>query len=298
MDDEIEMNNFVLESAPKEGHCVALNDVHSSKKEDSLTLSYGGPQTGSRTTKNLSSGDWSYRHTKSSVSLTAKSRTTRWRSHGRRSTFANTRGSALNQEVRISKESTEMKLKRIEAFFYNQGMEIALSALYLSMNLLVRGHGAYQFTVCWRMVGDPKLCTLVVDTSCPSTIELWPSQSFFWLYRPHPSPDRQLRKPIDGGCRHRDQVLWPQKIRCRLSRYGFGRTGVLLYVEMRGPARDPILCAAKGFGDRCRQFWQVAWCPLAPCPPLILGGDSLRDAAKTWDTRCLRVELLLYVSFR
>ena len=172
MDDEIKMNNFVLESAPKEGHCVALNDVHSSKKEDSLTLSYGGPQTDSRTTKNLSSGDWSYRHTKSSVSLTAKSRTTRWRSHGRRSTFANTRGSALNQEFRISKESTEMKLERIEAFFYNQGMEIALSALYLSMNLLVRGHGAYQFTVCWRMVGDPKLCTLVVDTSCPSTIEL------------------------------------------------------------------------------------------------------------------------------
>ena len=41
MDDEIEMDNFVLESAPKEGHCVALNDVHSSKKEDSLTLSYG-----------------------------------------------------------------------------------------------------------------------------------------------------------------------------------------------------------------------------------------------------------------
>ena len=27
--------------------------------------------------------------------------------------------------------------------------------------------------------------------------------------------------------------------------------------------------------------------------PLILGGDSLRDAAKTWDTRCMRVELLL-----
>ena len=41
MDDEIEMDNFVLESAPKEGRCVALNDVHSSKKEDSLTLSYG-----------------------------------------------------------------------------------------------------------------------------------------------------------------------------------------------------------------------------------------------------------------
>lgn len=114
----------------------------------------GGPQTGSRTTKNLSSGDWSYRHTKSSVSLTAKSRTTRWRSHGRRSTFANTRGSALNQEFRISKESTEMKLERIEAFFYNQGMEIALSVLYLSMILLVRGHGAYQFTAAGGWTTD------------------------------------------------------------------------------------------------------------------------------------------------
>ena len=51
MDDEIvEMDNFVLESAPKEGRCVALNDVHLSKKDDSLTLFYGGPQTGSRTT--------------------------------------------------------------------------------------------------------------------------------------------------------------------------------------------------------------------------------------------------------
>ena len=37
-------------TAPKEGRCVALNDVHLSKKDDSLTLFYGGPQTGSRTT--------------------------------------------------------------------------------------------------------------------------------------------------------------------------------------------------------------------------------------------------------
>lgn len=83
---------------------------------------------------------------------------------------------------------------------------------------------------------------------------------------------------------------------CRLSRYGFGRAGVLLYVEMRGPARDPILCAAKGFGDVGNSGrWPGALWLLAP---LILGGDSLRDAAKTWDTRCMRVELLLYASFR
>ena len=137
MNDEIEMDNFELESR------IALNDVHSSKKEDSLILSYGGPQTGSRTSKNLFSEGCSYRRTKSSVSLTAKSRATRWRS-----------GSMPNQVFRISKESTEMKWERIEAFFYNQGMEIALSVLYLSVNLLVGGHGAYQFTAAGGWTTD------------------------------------------------------------------------------------------------------------------------------------------------
>ena len=47
-----------------------------------------------------------------------------------------------------------MKWERIEAFFYNQGMEIALSALYISVNLLVGGHGAYQFTAAGGWTTD------------------------------------------------------------------------------------------------------------------------------------------------
>ena len=297
MDDEIEMNNFVLESAPKEGHCVALNDVHSSKKEDSLTLSYGGPQTGSRTTKNLSSGDWSYRHTKSSVSLTAKSRTTRWRSHGRRSTFANTRGSALNQEVRISKESTEMKLERIEAFFYNQGMEIALSALYLSMNLLVRGHGAYQFTVCWRMVGDPKLCTLVVDlTHHAQVLSSCGPHNHFSGCIVHTLP-----QIVNYASRSTGAAAIA--IRCfGLRRYvaafrGMGSVGLACSSTSKCVAPPVIPSFAPLRALAMLAILAGGLVPFGSLPPLILGGDSLRDAAKTWDTRCLRVELLLYVSF-
>jgi NAD(P)H-flavin reductase len=39
-----------------------------------------------------------------------------------------------------------MKAERIEAFFYNHGMEIALGVLYLALNILAAAHGAYQFT--------------------------------------------------------------------------------------------------------------------------------------------------------
>ncbi|OEU18178.1 ferric-chelate reductase [Fragilariopsis cylindrus CCMP1102] len=56
---------------------------------------------------------------------------------------------ALNgrqQNLRITQNFNSMKMERIEAFFYNHGMEIALGALFICVNVLVGGYGAFQFT--------------------------------------------------------------------------------------------------------------------------------------------------------
>ena len=67
-------------------------------------------------------------------------------SKGFRTTFAKTRETVINDNFRVSKNPTQMKLECIEAFFYNHGMEIALGSLFLALNLTMAAHGAYQFS--------------------------------------------------------------------------------------------------------------------------------------------------------
>ena len=47
---------------------------------------------------------------------------------------------------RITKNPQSMKVQRMEAYFYNHGMDIALSVLFVSLQLLAGFHGAYRFT--------------------------------------------------------------------------------------------------------------------------------------------------------
>ena len=51
------------------------------------------------------------------------------------------------EEFRVSKNPNVMKYQRMEAFCYNHGMGIALYVLFIALNVLVGGHGAYQ---CYR----------------------------------------------------------------------------------------------------------------------------------------------------
>ena len=82
--------------------------------------------------------------TRTSMGAIAKNETSaRRKSIGFRTAFA-LKGDEEN--FRISKNPTQMKLERIEAFFYNHGTEIALGVLFLSLNVLMAAHGAYQFS--------------------------------------------------------------------------------------------------------------------------------------------------------
>jgi len=65
---------------------------------------------------------------------------------GFRTNFAKTREPTFRRILGIKPDESAMKFERIEAYFYNHGMEIALGVLYLSLNLILGAHGAYQFT--------------------------------------------------------------------------------------------------------------------------------------------------------
>ena len=54
--------------------------------------------------------------------------------------------SGQTDNFRITKNPHSMKIQRMEAYFYNHGMGIALYVLFVSLQLLVGFHGAYQFT--------------------------------------------------------------------------------------------------------------------------------------------------------
>jgi NAD(P)H-flavin reductase len=133
----------------------------------------------------------------------------RWNfsSQGFRANFADKdRDDEINQRFMISKNPTEMKLERIEAFFYNHGMEIALGVLYLSLNLLMAGHGAYQFSKKggWTTDNDVLRVTLpiaraggrLVTLNC--AILLLTACKFLWTtVRTYVAPVVPIGFPID-----------------------------------------------------------------------------------------------------
>lgn len=129
------------------------------------------------------------------------------RSMGRRTAFANSRGKKQNQNFRITKNPTEMRTERIEAFFYNHGMEIALGVIYLSLNILVAAHGAYQFTEIggWTTEDDLLRVTLpiaraggrLVTLNC--ALLLLTACKYLWTcVRTHIGPVLPIGFPIDN----------------------------------------------------------------------------------------------------
>ena len=67
-----------------------------------------------------------------------------------------------NQDIRISLNPIEIKAERIEVFFYNRGMEIAMGVLYLALDYLVAAHGAYQFTKTGGWTTDKDMMRITV----------------------------------------------------------------------------------------------------------------------------------------
>ena len=65
---------------------------------------------------------------------------------GYRTAFGKSRDHEQNKNFRITKNLTQMRAERIEAYFYNHGMEIALGVLYVAINLLLAAQAASQFT--------------------------------------------------------------------------------------------------------------------------------------------------------
>ncbi len=65
---------------------------------------------------------------------------------GYRTAFGKSRNDEQNKNFRITKNLTQMRAERIEAYFFNHGMEIALGVLYVAINLLVAAQAAFQFT--------------------------------------------------------------------------------------------------------------------------------------------------------
>jgi len=67
-------------------------------------------------------------------------------SESRRAQFVMMSDTPTNKKFRITKNPEEMKKERIEALFYNKGMEMCLGVLYIAANALSAGYGAYTFT--------------------------------------------------------------------------------------------------------------------------------------------------------
>ena len=118
-----------------------------------------------------------------------------------RSRQQNTRFSRMK-----NKKPIELKALRIEAFFYNRGMEIAMGVLYLALNYVMAAHGAYQFTEAGGFTTDNDLlritlpiaraggrlvtfnCAVLLLTSCKC---LWT------LIRTHVAPVIPIAFPFD-----------------------------------------------------------------------------------------------------
>lgn len=144
---------------------------------------------------------------KSFLSIGSEFMDPRDQSTGRRTAFRNSRGNDQNKNFRISKNPRKMKAERIEAFFYNHGMEIALGVLYLAINILAAAHGAYQFTSFsgWTTEDDILRITLpiaraggrLVTLNC--AILLLTACKYLWTYiRTYVAPVLPIGFPIDN----------------------------------------------------------------------------------------------------
>jgi len=124
-------------------------------------------------------------------------------SGGRRTAFA----SAKEKSFRISQNPTQMKAERVEAFFYNHGMEMALAVLFLALNVVVAAHGVFQFTEIGGFITDDDIlrvtlpiaraggrlvtlnCALLLLTAC----------KFLWTWvRTYVAPVIPIGFPIDN----------------------------------------------------------------------------------------------------
>lgn len=140
-------------------------------------------------------------------SIHETTRDPRARSSGRRSAFATSRAGEQNQNFRVSKNPSKMKAERIEAFFYNHGMEIAMGVLYVSINILVAAHAAYQFTELggWQTNDDILRVTLpiaraggrLVTLNC--ALLLLTACKYLWTWvRTYVAPVLPIGFPIDN----------------------------------------------------------------------------------------------------
>ena len=194
-DSKGEMENVPRESrrvsfGPKGGHAYSRQ---TSKFDQSLTISFGA------------SSDKIFHSDFSNDNMHPKSKDFH-KSLGFRTTFATKDQSHLNQEFRISKNPTQMKMERIEAFCFNHGMEIALGVLYLALNLLMAGYGAYQFSQAggWAAPNKVLAVTLpiaraggrLVTLNC--AILLLTGCKYLWtLVRTYVAPVVPIGFPID-----------------------------------------------------------------------------------------------------
>ena len=123
------------------------------------------------------------------------------------------------EEFRVSKNPNVMKYQRMEAFCYNHGMGIAFYVLFIALNVLVGGHGAYQFTPMGGFATDNQLLkyTLpiaraggrLVTLNC--AILLLTACKYFWtIIRKHMLPVIPIGLPIDDIMPkyHRVVALW------------------------------------------------------------------------------------------
>mmetsp|Transcript_4255 Transcript_4255/g.11026 ORF Transcript_4255/g.11026 Transcript_4255/m.11026 type:complete len:1254 (+) Transcript_4255:170-3931(+) len=120
-----------------------------------------------------------------------------------RDTATSSRG---RQRSQTRKKPIELKALRIEAFFYNRGMEIAMGVLYLALNYVMAAHGAYQFTEAGGFTTDNDLLRItlpiaraggrLVTFNC--AVLLLTSCKCLWTFtRTHVAPVIPIAFPFD-----------------------------------------------------------------------------------------------------
>jgi len=120
---------------------------------------------------------------------------------------------------RITKNPHSMKIQRMEAYFYNHGMEIALYVLFVSLQLLAGFYGAYQFTEMGGYSTDDPILKItlpiaraggrLVTLNC--AILLLTACKYCWtLCRTYIAPIIPIGFPIDNvmPVYHRTVALW------------------------------------------------------------------------------------------
>jgi len=120
---------------------------------------------------------------------------------------------------RITSNPRSMQLHHTEAYFYNHGMELALSVLFVALQILAGCHGAYQFTALGGFVTDDPIlrwtlpiaraggrlvtlnCAILLLTACKYT---------WTMIRTYIAPIVPIGFPIDNIMPkyHRTVALW------------------------------------------------------------------------------------------